>query len=57
MIEYRLRPCLLTGNKRSWQVEHKDSKQEYWNILAWVNSIKAGKAVVAHMRRDPIAIE
>lgn len=56
-VLYQLYPCLTNGNRRGWQVQSRGADQSYWSTFAWVSSIKAGKALVAHMRRKPIPIE
>ncbi len=57
-MNYRLTPG-ISGLKRTWIIESCPANLErapVWSTLCWVGSIKAAKAIVAHMRREPIIL-
>ncbi len=52
--EYQLQPILAHGNKLEWSVVVK--RNEYWQSVTVCRTIKEGRAIVAHLKREPIKL-
>jgi hypothetical protein len=55
---WRIRSCMTGGGKRGWVLEntYKSGDSVGWTNFGYFASIKAAKAMAAHIRRKPINV-